>query len=177
MGRESLQNMVEIEESKLPSICVGVNVVDALLLIGLGIWTIIQNTSDASRFLISIYVIVFAGVLMLAQFELSWLQAEFSFLNSYFGRSVFALFIGTLCIGLKLLGFLTGAVTCLVAFFNMWMYCKFGDQAPTLAPSGEGGLADGGAAYGTGNNFTSNNSTSYRDGGNYTPSSQVINKF
>eukprot|EP00656_Telonema_subtile_P055807 TRINITY_DN8754_c0_g1_i1.p1 TRINITY_DN8754_c0_g1~~TRINITY_DN8754_c0_g1_i1.p1 ORF type:complete len:156 (-),score=31.11 TRINITY_DN8754_c0_g1_i1:302-769(-) len=136
-----------VDTAKLPAICIGVNVLDALLLMTLGVVTIIQTTGDAARFLISVYVIFFAGVLMLGQFDIGWLNAEFSFLQSYFGRSILAFFIGTLCLGLKLFGIAVGGATCLVAFFNMWMQCKFGDSADKSAPSsGEPAKAD---AYGT----------------------------
>lgn len=39
--------MVEIEENKLPSICVGVNVTDAIILIGLGVWTVMTPSLQA----------------------------------------------------------------------------------------------------------------------------------
>eukprot|EP00658_Telonema_sp_P-2_P015976 TRINITY_DN16182_c0_g1_i2.p1 TRINITY_DN16182_c0_g1~~TRINITY_DN16182_c0_g1_i2.p1 ORF type:complete len:212 (+),score=64.17 TRINITY_DN16182_c0_g1_i2:81-716(+) len=150
--------------NKAAVICLVFNVLAGLLLWALAIFTLITD-GRADTGLLSVYLLLLGGVLMLAQFEFKWLHNEACFLSSYFGRGMLTLFLGTLCLGMHVFGIVAGVFVMGVAGFNFRMFCMHGDSVDMPAPTADDGDKSG--AYGTGNPAAKG------DGANYTPASDV----
>jgi len=75
----------------------------------------------------ALYVIAFGLVLFCFELHLRsmdrLINRNFGFMFSWGGRTLFFLFVGTLCFGLGIMGIVTGCVTGANIFFNIYVLC------------------------------------------------------
>jgi len=114
----------------------------AVAMVGLGIWSLIVNLShfNLEVWAKCIWLTLFGLLLIVAetrqyaasQWVIDKLQMEF--LMTFFGRGLFAFYVGTICLGDKTLanrefvGWLIGAILCAVGVVNLSYSCTGADK-------------------------------------------------
>jgi len=141
---------------RLMRVCNGLN---ACLLIAVGVVAFITLSLSAIIVLSALYVIMFSCLLCI--FEccsrrfLTVFRSNFGFMFKWQGRLIFFIFTGTLCFGLGIFGIISGSITIVNVFFNIYVMCKnpayqneLGREQSELAtrPSTTGAPAAGNAA-------------------------------
>lgn len=114
------------------------NLINAGLAIFAGIWTLLALddilTLNVPSLALSLYLTLFGCLLCCFEFRIGFIERNvrdyFGFMFTYCGRSVFLLFLGTFCIGLKAdqsVGIIIGVLTYVNALLNCFVMYRHGE--------------------------------------------------
>lgn len=136
------------------------NLCNALCIITSGVVTVVTlsgGSFDLTTIFIGIYIAIFGCMLFCFECRLTRMEPDvrrnFGFLYSYTGRTLFIIFIATICFGAttggdggSALGYICGSITLVNAFFNCFVIY----QHPAFGKGGIDRSADPGALYKSG---------------------------
>lgn len=136
------------------------NLCNALCIITAGVVTVVTlsgGSFDLTTIFIGIYIAIFGCMLFCFECRLTRMEPDvrrnFGFLYSYTGRTLFIIFIATICFGAttggdggSALGYVCGAITLVNAFFNCFVIYSH----PAFGKGGIDRNADPGALYKSG---------------------------
>merc|ERR1711907_815690 len=90
--------MEEVQSMNLPVVLRVSSVVCGLGTIFTGLFSLLTSFHDfPAALIINAYLMLFAGLIVLAELRLRTLLTGFTFLQTYLGRGAFYIFVGTIC--------------------------------------------------------------------------------
>lgn len=103
----------------------GMSCIACLILIILEIIQFVAfNYTGIQNFFMLIYILLFASLLLLAEFNFEFLLKQFQLLNNYMGRGIYGIFLGILCISDHALGIIAGILLILCGFIYIFLFFK-----------------------------------------------------
>eukprot|EP01006_Ploeotia_vitrea_P060950 TRINITY_DN76919_c0_g1_i1.p1 TRINITY_DN76919_c0_g1~~TRINITY_DN76919_c0_g1_i1.p1 ORF type:complete len:179 (-),score=1.67 TRINITY_DN76919_c0_g1_i1:112-648(-) len=100
-----------------------------------GVWCMITcDIKELKLRLVMVYLILFSVCGIFVEFSLFGVMAKIQFLTSWVGRAVFYIFLGTLCLGSGIPGWVIGPYMCAIGVLIIVARVKW----PTLLPDAPG---------------------------------------